>query len=171
MPDAWVIASGEDLSVVFANLKVNLPANGENVDFAGRAQCSIRIPVEVTRGFYISDLEQTFTTTATKSDNSNLSVGATSTFFNLPVEGVNIQAAAGPGTAFVSSKLSATSHDALRVNAFCKSLAAGENSLKGIFRSNVAVSAQRDSELDDAILGTDGTDVRLDIATKWLACP
>ncbi len=170
-PDSWAIANGQDLSIVFTNLQVNLPGNGTVGDFAGRSQCSVRVPVEIVRGFYVGDLEQTITIGVTKSDNANLSGAATSTFFNLPVSSPSIQVPSGPGTALNFAELSATSHDALRVSAFCKSFTPGQNTIPGLYRSNVAVSAQRDSAADDAIIGADAVDVRWDIQTRWFVCP
>src|SRR5262245_22833019 len=57
--DAWVIANGADVSIVFTKMTIDLPGAGADTSLALRKNCAVRIPVSVVRGFYIGELEQT----------------------------------------------------------------------------------------------------------------
>ncbi len=170
--DAFVITSGSDVSLVFTSLQVLLASNGARGDTAGRAQCSVRIPVDVARGTYVSQMRQMLTLAVTKSDFANVSAGANAAFFNVSSIGPQIRAVSGWGTSLHGAVLSATTWDAPSPESFCASPRPNAPAMTpGIFRANVGVSAQRESALDEALIGAGPADVRLDVDTTWAYCP
>lgn len=165
--DTFTIANGNDVSVVFTRLSVSLD---EGNKLSARSQCTVRIPVDIVRGFYIGELTQTLTLGATKSDNASVSAGTRSTFFNIPVTSLNILAPSGHNTSLNHALLSDTRRDRLAVASFCNSWH-GNNTLSGMFASNIAVAAERANAWEHALIGIDSIDVRWDILTGLFRCP
>jgi len=174
--DAWAIANGADLSVVFSSFYLDLPGipagtvAGDH-SLSGRKNCSIRIPVEIARGYYIGELTQTLTVGATKSDDVDIDGVARTTFFGLPVTQAHVHAAPGVGTAFNSAQLTATVKDKFLVTSnafFCPASGVG---LNGIYTSNLAVSGVRTSDKDNLLVGIDALDVRWDVLLAITQCP
>jgi len=168
--DAWAIAAGADVSMVFTRMTIDLPGNGADPSLAQRKNCSIRIPVTIARGFYVGQVTQTLSVGATKSDNVDIDGGARSTFFNLPLTSPHPHAFAGPGTAFNNGQLSAAMHDLFGPFSFCN--VPGSNAIiSGLFQSNLVVSGVRATSAENLIIGIDALDVRYDVQTQWFHCP
>jgi hypothetical protein len=169
--DAWAIAAGQDVAIVLTRMTIELPGNGPDAVLAQRRQCSVRLPVTIAAGYYLSSLAQTMIVGATKSDNVDIDGAARSTFFNLPLSSPRIHAPAGPGTAINSSQLSASVEDLFPASSFFCRPGSDAEDVSGFFSSNIAVSGTRATSADDLLVSTDALDVRWDVATTVSACP
>jgi hypothetical protein len=168
--DTFAIVSGQDISIVFRNLQVDLTRKGGSRETAGRAQCSVRIPIDIKTGAYPSQIRQTIALGVTKSDDADVSAAANGTFFNVPTSSPQIRAASGWGTSLYEARLLASTHDSISPDRFCANVNRGATS-PGLFRANIGVSAQRESTFDDAIIGAGPMGARYDIETFWSTCP
>lgn len=175
--DAWIIANGQDLSLVFSAMGIALPGGGTVNDLSQQKSCAVRIPVEIARGFYIGELTQTITVGVTKSDNVDIDGAAQSTFFGLPITSAHVHAAKGPGTEMNFAQLSATVADQFSVVSnpfFCPIQHPGSPppaGLKGLFKSNLAVSGVRGTKDDNLLVSVDSFDLRWDILASIRTCP
>jgi hypothetical protein len=165
--DAWAVANGQDLSLVFTRLGINLPGNGTDGSLAARSTCTARIPVQIVRGWYFGEITQTLILGAEKSDNVDIDGAARTTFFQQPVTSAHVHVSKGAGTGFNNTELVGYGDDYFMEAQQCN----GTNTRSGLFASNLSVSAARDTPQDNAIVGIDSMDIRYDIALEIFHCP
>jgi len=166
--DAFVLANGNDLAIVFTALGVDLPG-GVGTQLSDRKNCAVRVPASIAKGQYIGELTQSYTYGVVKSAGSNGSISTRSTFFNFPVNllGLNFK----HGETLNVSQARISRKDLFQVNTpwyhgWCNP----NRSLSGLYQGNLAVSGQRDTETEDLIMFVDGLDLKYEIIFAWHVC-
>lgn len=167
--DAFAATNGNDLSVVFTNLGVNLPGDGSTRQLADRKTCSLRIPAEIQRGYYIGRLTQQFTYGVTKTAASSASVATRSTFF-----GFNVSPYAWNvpyGVAMDEPLLSQRREDDFLVrSSWYSGWCSATRPLQGLYQANIAVSGTRRSSREDLIVFIDGLDLKYEVLASLFTC-
>lgn len=166
--DSFVIANGNDLSVIFTNLGFSL-AGGSGDPLAARKNCAFRVPATIAKGIYIGELTQIVTYGITKTAGSQGSVATRSTFFGFPVNPYTVSVPYG--SAINQPLLTQTRKDRFFVNtAWWTSWCALQRNPKGLFQANFAVSGQRDSDFEDLIMFVDGLDLKYEVKAALQFC-
>ena len=167
--DAFAATNGNDLSIVFTNLGVNLPGDGVSRQLADRKTCALRIPATIQRGYYIGRLTQQFTYGVTKTANSNAAVATRSTFFGFDV---SPYAWSVPnGVAIDEPLLTQRREDDFLVRStwwagWCNAT----REPRGLYQANIAVSGQRASRREDLIVFVDGLDLKYEVLASLFTC-
>jgi hypothetical protein len=162
--DTFFVTAGNDISVVFSRMGVNL--GDEYAPTAERHTCNIRIPVRVAKGMYIGQLTQTLLYGVTKSARSSGEISARATFFNLPA--ANIRQVFPRGRAMDTALQAATSVQDYQVNA--PSWCAFSTGMNGMYAINIAAAGQRDSTSDNLVLQVDGADIKFQATAGFYRC-
>ncbi len=167
--DAFAATNGNDLSIVFTNLGVNLPGNGTLRQLADRKTCALRIPAEIARGYYIGRLTQQFTYGVTKTAASSASVSTMSTFFGFNVSPYTWTVP--NGVAMDEPLLTQRREDDFLVrstwyNGWCSLT----RNPKGLYQANIAVTGMRNSSREDLIVFVDGLDLKYEILAQVFTC-
>jgi len=166
--DAFASTNGNDLSVVFTNLGVDLPGNSGS-PLAARKNCTVRVPAEISQGLYIGELVQRVTYGVTKSARASGSVATRSTFFGFNVSPYTVNLPYG--SAINNPLLVNSRTDEFLVNTtwytgWCR---AGRNP-RGLYQANLAISGQRDSDRENLIMFVDGLDLKFEVLAEILHC-
>jgi len=167
--DAFVAANGDDLSIVFTNLGINLPGGGFTNQLADMKTCLVRVSASIAKGLYIGQLTQTFTYGVTKSANTHGAVATRSTFFGFPVSPLPFSLPAG--VAEDQPLLTQTRTDNFLVNTpwwtgWCNP----NRSLEGLYQASIAVAGQRDNSNENLILFVDGLDLKYEVVAALYTC-
>lgn len=166
--DSFVIANGNDLSVIFTNLGFAL-AGGSGDPLAARKNCAFRVPATIAKGIYIGELTQIITYGITKTAGSRGSVATRSTFFGFPVNPYTVNVPYG--VSVNQPLLTQTRKDQFYVNtAWWSGWCALQRNPRGLFQANFAVSGQRDSDYEDLIMFVDGLDLKYEVKAALQFC-
>ena len=149
--DTAILAAGNDLAIIFSNLGVTGPNQLKN--------CSARVPATIQQGFYLGQLEQTITYGVVKGFGTTGKITTLASFFNQPVSSFTVNV---PGLPMNNPAVTQTQVDPLVVVSGCA------GSLRGLFRSDIAVGAQGNGQI---ILTTQGLDLRYDVVFAIQLCP
>jgi hypothetical protein len=167
--DAFAATNGNDLSIVFTNLGVNLPGDGSTNQLADRKSCTIRIPASIAKGLYIGKLTQQFTYGVTKTAGSNGSVATRSTFFGYNVSPYSWSVP--QGVEMDEPLMTQSREDKFLVNSpWYNGWCSPNRSLNGLYQANIAVSGQRNNWLEDLILFVDGLDLKYEVVASVYTC-
>lgn len=166
--DAFVLANGNDLALVFTNLGVDLPGRSR-LPLSARKACSARVPATISQGLYIGELTQRASYGVTKTRGSRGSLAIRSTFFNFNVSPHTVTV---PYGVEINNPLLVTSRvDQFLINSptwagWCNA----RRSPRGNYQANLAVSGQRDSDQEDLIMFADGLDVKFEVIASLIHC-
>jgi hypothetical protein len=180
--NAWVISAGSDFAVVFDELGGSLPGL-EPVDPATitvgppapraplgfRTNCSIRVPVELPKGFYLSDLSQTITYGILKDKKAEAKVSVSTSFFSNPITPLTITA---PWNVEVNEPMKTAS----RADTFLvttppsRSACRGTGTFHGLYKAEFAITGRRESDTNNLIVKIDGLDLRWDVVASLWDC-
>jgi len=167
--DAFAATNGNDLSIVFTNLGVNLPGDGSSRQLADRKTCSLRIPAEIARGYYIGRLTQQFTYGVTKTRGASASVATRSTFF-----GFNVSPYAWNvpnGVAMDEPLLTQRREDDFLVRStWYSGWCSATRPPQGLYQANIAVSGTRNNAREDLIVFVDGLDLKYEVLASIFSC-
>ncbi len=167
--DAFAAQNGNDLSIVFTNLGINLPGDGQTNQLADRKSCTIRIPASIAKGLYIGKLTQQFTYGVTKTAGSNGSVATRSTFFGYNVSPYSWSVP--QGVSLDEPLLTQSREDRFLVNSpWYRGWCSPTRSIDGMYQANIAVSGQRNNWLEDLILFVDGLDLKYEVVASVYTC-
>jgi hypothetical protein len=167
--DAFAAANGDDLSIVFVNLGVNLPGDGFSNQLADQKACLIRIPASIAKGFYIGELTQTFTYGVTKSANAEGTVATRATFFNFPVSPFPLTVP--QGTVIDNPLLTQTRVDTFAVDTpWWQGWCNPNRSLEGMYSASIAVGGQRANAHENLIMFVDGLDLKYEVVLALYTC-
>lgn len=161
--DTYFLSNGDDVSVVWSGLQFNLTGHGD--ELAARQNCSIRIPISTTRGWYIGEIEQHLSHYLLKSRGARVSIATRATVANAAVSPFTISypsATAFRGI-YDNSRIDLLTEQAAYVHSWCRNPS-------GIYKFNVAISAMRDSHQAVVIAGVE-EDIRLDLSLRSSLCP
>jgi hypothetical protein len=168
--DAFATENGNDLSVVFTNLGVDLPGGGGS-RLADRKNCSVRIPAEIAKGYYIGELTQRVSYGVTKSAGSQGSVATRSTFFGYNVSPYTVVV---PYGTHINNPLMVQSRvDRFQVNTrpdWVRGFCAPTRNPQGLYSANLAVAGQKDSRFEDLLMFVDGLDLKFEVLTRFVQC-
>lgn len=162
--DTFIVTAGPEVSVVFSQLGVNL--GDEFAPNSARTNCSVRIPVKISRGQYIGELTQTFLYGITKSPGANGSITARATFFDLPaaqfVDKFQV------GRRADEPLLEKTLRNDYRVNK--PSWCTGRRSLAGEYKMNLAINGSRPHAGESIVIQMDGADIKFEAIAGFYSC-
>lgn len=166
--DTFFLANGSDVAVVFSGLGVYLPG-GSGMPLAERKNCSVRIPASIAGGYYVGELTQTLSYGITKTAGTRASIATRSSFFNAPASPFSISF--GLGQSLNQPLQQHTKVDRYLVNTYGSYIRSWCRNPVGIFRSDLSISGQRNSDWEDLILQSDSLDVRFEAVAGLVACP
>ncbi|MCX6118604.1 MAG: hypothetical protein NT027_13760 [Proteobacteria bacterium] len=168
--DAFVLENGNDLSVVFSNLGVNLPGNSSST-LAARSNCTVRVPARVAPGVYIGELTQRISYGVTKTARTRGSVATRSTFFGFPVSPYTIDLPYGRS---INEPLLVNSRQDLfsvrTTPTWYQGWCAPRRAPQGLYQANFAISGQKDHASEDLIMFVDGLDLKWEIVAGPVQC-
>jgi hypothetical protein len=168
LQDTAVLASGNDLSIIFSNLGVSLPGGSTN-QLSDRRNCAVRVPTQIAKGVYIGQLTQTLTYGITKTAWSEGTASTRSTFFGFDVSPYSVTFP--KGSVFDVAEQVSSRHDTFFVNApWQQGWCSPYRPLKGLYGANMAVSGTRDTNMEDLIMFVDGLDLRFDVLVALYTC-
>ena len=160
--DTVVIAFGENVSVLFNEMAVDLPAGDPNPRLADLKNCSVRIPVTIPQGYYIYELTQTLTYGVNKTHGSSGKITTLDSILDSSVGGFSVSIPRGASQEPAFPRTGPPRQ--VRVEA------CGASSRSGFYRTDVATSGQRDSSSETFILRAEGVDLHYDIKCRTRAC-
>lgn len=166
--DTFFIANGNDLSVVFSSLGVNMPG-GSGLPLAERKNCSLRVPATIASGFYVGELTQVLSYGVTKTRNALGGISSRATFFNAPASPLSVSFPRGVAMNVPLANL--TRRDLYLVNTHGGYISSWCRSPSGIYKADLAVSGQRYSDLEDLIVFSDALDLRFEAIVGLVTCP
>lgn len=166
--DTYFLANGNDLSVIFSGIGVNLPG-GSGLPLAERKNCSIRVPAQIAGGYYVGELTQVLSYGVTKTYGTRGGISTRSSFFNAPASPFTINFHMGQSLNVPLQ--SQTRRDLYLVNTHRSLISSWCRNPRGIFRSDISVSGQRQSDYDDLIIYSDALDVRFEAVAGLVTCP
>ncbi len=162
--DTFFISAGNDFSVVFSRLGINL--GDQYAPTAERHTCNVRIPVRIAKGMYIGRLDQTLLYGVTKSAGSSAEISARATFFNQPA--AFITRSFQRGVAMDEALQTATASQNYQVNA--PTWCAFSSGMSGLYAVNLAVAGQRDNPYENVVVQIDGADLKFQATAGWYRC-
>jgi hypothetical protein len=166
--DTAMLASGDDLSIIFSNLGVSLPGGSSN-QLSDRKNCAVRVPTQIAKGIYIGQLTQTLTYGITKTAGSNGSVSTRSTFFGFDVSPYSV--AFPTGSVFNVAEQVSSRKDVFFVNApWEQGWCSPYRPLSGLYGANMAVAGTRETNMEDLIMFVDGLDLKFDVMVALYTC-
>jgi len=160
LPDAWLIANGNFMSVLFTNMGVDLtPATAANTATTG---CLVRVPVEIASDTFIDQLEQTLNWGYAKDLATIGKLAVSATFCGQPatpiIETVD-------GTVFGVEPLKQTSTTSVFVHGIPPACQGAP--MKCLFQANLAVDALRPLPSQDISIRIYGEDIEYDALLSW----
>ena len=158
--DVEIIASGNDVAIVFSALDIDLPASGPDRRLADSKSCNVRIPVTLESGVSLSRLTQTLTYGVQKSAGSEGAVTVRSALMTQPLSELTVVAPEGRAGVEVATG-SVESVFALDT--------CGMADLQGLFASDLAMSGRRSSTAEELLLAGQ-LDVRYEISLPIIPC-
>lgn len=163
--DTEFITAGNEVSVIFSRLGVELSGNGGRR--AGKKTCRMAIPTKVRSGYYIGKLSQTITYGYERNSGTEGKIVVATSFYNQRA-GKIVRKIPTPGLdqwsePFAEAKFK--SYWRVRPN-WCL-----RRDYKGNFKANLAVNGYRRSTSRDIIIQIDGHDIRFEAFGKPLLCP
>lgn len=164
--DTFFEANGNELIVKVATLRVTLPSNGELL--SDRQNCSLRVPLQVESGFYISAIEQKISFGVAKSSSSLGSISARSTIFNAPV--APLTELFTQGKVMYEPKKTVTRKDEFNGEEFVALIRNWCRAPQGIYKHDISLSAQKEDENEFIRLRVDGN-IDVNVTADLKACP
>jgi hypothetical protein len=168
--DAFVSENGNDLSVVFTQLGVDLPGGGSSV-LAQRKNCAVRVPAMIAPGLYIGELTQRVSYGVTKTSRTRGSVATRSSFFGFPVSPYTVDLPYG--RSMNSPLLTNDRVDRFSVRtspSWYQGWCTRSRAPRGLYQANIAVSGQKDSAREDLIMFVDGLDLKFEVVASLTHC-
>lgn len=168
--DAFLTENGNDLSIVFTRLGVDLPGGGSSV-LSARSSCIARVPATIAPGLYIGQLTQRISYGVTKTARTTGSLATRSSFFGFPVSPHTINLPYG--RQMNNPLLSEQRQDLFSVRttpSWYSGWCARNRAPKGLYQANLAVSGQKDSAHEDLIMFVDGLDVKYEVVAGLVQC-
>ena len=159
----FALAAGDEISFIMTDLGSNLSgyAGGRLEE---RKFCNIMIRATVKQGFYLARLTHRILGGFVRTGNAEGKVSVVSTFYNNRVRPISLSTNDYASDHVpVFSKQSST--DFVVTPRYCLS------DYKGVMRSNLIVTAHRDSLEDGMVIQADSYDVKFDTIAEIFRCP
>lgn len=161
--DAFILEAGNDVSVIFSNLGVDL--SDQFAPMAARKSCLARIPARVSNGYYIGTLTQAVSFGVIKSRNSQATVGVNSTFAGYRLPALNVTVGRGRIANGEIEQASRSDDFLVHGRGFCR------RNIPVMYQAQLTVAGQRGSHLESVITQVDGLDVRFEATAGYFICP
>jgi len=168
--DAFITENGNDLSIVFTQLGVDLGCNASRV-LAARKTCIARVPAMIAPGYYIGELTQRVSYGVTKTPRTRGAVATNSSFFGFNVSPYTVNLPYG--VAINQPLLTQQRVDRFAVstrpdwyNGWCSR----NRAPRGLYQANLAVSGQKDHQSEDLIMFVDGLDLKYEVVAGLARC-
>lgn len=161
--DAFIMEAGNDVSIVFSNLGVELA--DQYAPLQARKSCLARIGARIANGYYVGTLSQNVSFGIVKSPNSEATIGVRSNFagYNLPPLNVKV----GRNRRASGEIETASREDDFIVmgRRWC-----GRN-IPVTYQAQLTAAGSRASIYDSVISQIDGLDVRFEATAGLFVCP
>lgn len=168
--DSFVTQNGNDLSIVFTNLGVNLPG-GASRTLAARTSCVARVPATIAPGLYIGELSQQISFGVTKTSRTVGSVATRSTFFGFNVSPYTVDLPYGRSINNPLLIQQRKDQFSVQTNAsWYQGWCSRSRAPKGLYQANIAVSGQKDNANEDLIMFVDGLDLKYEVVAGLVKC-
>ncbi len=158
-----------DLVLEHDAMILSLPAYGQDPALSGRRACTIRIPVTIPQGFYISAIEQRIAYAAIKSEGAQAQISTQTSFSSdrvSPFTAILPRDEEFTGDLMIDSRRNQLNSQS-QINRYCR----GDRSEEMMLRINMAMSGQRDSYAEDLIVQTIGGYISEGIDVEVSPCP
>jgi hypothetical protein len=164
-PDTFFITAGDDVSVIFSRMGVDLtPNTASNTGVTG---CLVRIPVVIDGATAVSEIDQTLLWGWAKSLGSVGQIAAKTTFCSLPTTAISSTV---PETVAGVQALEETSTQSFLVWPPSKPFCQGKQ-VKCLFQANIGVAAMRQNSSQDISIRVFGEDIEYEALAYWQMCP
>lgn len=160
-PDTWIISAGNEVSVVFSRMGVDLtPETAANTVVHS---CLVRIPITVDGTVGIGQLDQTLYWGYAKDFGTEAQLSVKSTFLNAPTRAINVYLP--PTVQGVEGGVESSVSDLIPnwASRFCKPTS-------GFFQMNVGVAARRTDKNQDISVRVAGEDIVYEAVAVWTRC-
>lgn len=164
-PDTWFISAGNDMSVIFSRMGVDLTS--ETTANTATTGCLVRIPVTIESNVAISELDQTLLWGYAKDLGTSGSVTARSTFCGRPTNSTS--GTVGPNIEGIEALIETTSVSVFAwppTTPFCTG-----KPVDCLFYANLAVAARRTDRSQDESIRIYGEDIEYEALFYWRHCP
>jgi len=166
--DAFVTTNGDDLSIVFTELGLDLASHKEKPN-TGRTHCMIQIPAEISSGIFMAELIQQVTYGVTKTERSSGTLSTRSHFFGFPVSPYDVHVPYGTfinDPLLVSRRVDRFGPGSHWKKGWCKK----NRERKGKYQAQMVVAGQKDGEAENLIMFVDGLDLRFELMASLAQC-
>lgn len=165
--DAFLIAFGNQVSVVAANLGVRLPAFPGDERTMDLRNCQAVIPMTLQQGWYIGKVTQRLSYGVLKSPQSTGTLISATSLLGAPV--ASLTAGVPGGWRYIPSTTVTKTTDTGIIGGCA-------GTVQGLFKNNVAISAQRADASEIIAIGASegevpGLDMRFDTIISTFHCP
>lgn len=163
--DTFFVFAGAEISVVLSEMKVDLSESSDVL--TTRLNCSIRLPLRVAPGHYISGLTQTVLYGVKKTYGAGGSISLRSEFFDLPAGQFNdkFQSDIRRDEPLVERTVRTSFPE------FARDWCRRRRSHSGQYTANLAMAARRMELTDSIFIGMEGQAVKLELVEATLPCP
>jgi hypothetical protein len=159
--DTWFIAAGEDVSVIFSRMGIDLtPSTTQNTQVHS---CLVRIPITVDGAVMLATLSQRLHWGYAKDINTEAEVHASGSIFNYST--VPISAYLPPTFSGVDAWRTESTSTSVFTWPWC-----GMDHT-GLLNVNLSIAARRVSNAYDISVRIFGEDIRYDVTAVWIWCP
>ena len=169
--DSFVTQNGNDLSIIFTNLGVNLPGGSSVRALLTRSSCLSFVPATIAPGQFVGELTQNLTYGVTKTAHSIGSVYAQSRFFGFSVSPLPVNFAYGKQLNNpLANQIRKDQFNVRTTPQWFQGWCARSRPTKGFFEANIIVSGQRDNPNEDLIMFVDGMDLKFEVGVTLKSC-
>jgi hypothetical protein len=163
-PDAFFITAGDDLSVIFMGMGVDLtPETAANSGVTG---CLVRVPVTFDGATAVTELDQTLLWGYAKDFGTTAQVMARSTLCSLPTTPISSTVDASiEGVQALIESSTQSFFTWPPAPPFCQGQA-----VTCMFQANIAVAARRNLETQDISIRIFGEDIQYEVLASWAIC-
>lgn len=159
--DAFVLANGNDLSLVFSNLGVALD---ENTPSSGQATCAVQVPAEVPAFMYPATVRHAYDYGVNRTAGTTGSLAMAMKFMTITVAPLGITA--GPsGTHLLVSREDAFDNQTPWFAKWCSPARPTTGTLQVQFRAQATTSGA-----NETIVLFKGLGLKYDLSTTWRSC-
>lgn len=160
-PDTWIITAGDDVSVIFSRMGVDLtPETAVNTVVHS---CLVRIPVTIDPSVAIGQLDQTVYWGYAKDLGTEAQLTVKSTFFNLPTTPIAVKLTSHQQGVEGGMVTTVSDFFPNYTGLFCKPAT-------GFFQMNLGIAARRTDPGQDISVRVAGEDIVYEALAVWVRC-
>ncbi len=161
--DAFVMEAGNDISIVFSNLGIELA--DQYAPMQARKSCLARINARVANGYYIGTLTQNVSFGVVKTLNSEATIGVRSNFGGYNLQPLNVVFGRNRRASGEIQTASRQDDFIVQGRGYCG------RKFPVSYQAQLTAAASRASMQDSVISQIDGLDVRFEATAGLFMCP